>query len=119
MTAGRPPSRLGDRLRCLDRGHRFAGEDCLVALELVGLDDPQVGRHDTADPQRHDVTRDEQAHVKRALPAVPPDQRLVVDVAMESGDGIGGAVLVDEAEADAQQHDRADDSRVGQTPRER
>ncbi len=46
----------GDRLQCLGRCHRFAGEDSLIALELVGLDDPKVSWHHAADPQRHYIT---------------------------------------------------------------
>ena len=47
--------RAGDGLRRLGRRHRLAGEDRLVAFELVGPDEPQVGRDHVADPQRDDV----------------------------------------------------------------
>jgi hypothetical protein len=36
--------------RCFGRRHRLSGEYCLVALELVGLEDPEISRNDAADP---------------------------------------------------------------------
>jgi hypothetical protein len=99
------------RLRRLRRRHRLAGEDGLVAFELVGLDDPQIGGHDVADLQGHDVTGDEDAHVHLASRAVPPGQGAVVDVAKEGCDRPRGAVLVDEAQSDAQDQDQGDDRR--------
>ena len=47
-----PPARRRGGL--LDR-QRLAGQDRLVALELVGLEQPHVGRHDVADAERDDV----------------------------------------------------------------
>ena len=55
----------------------------------------------------HDVARHELGHVDRDLCAVAPHERRVMQVAMQRGDGVRGAVLVDEAEADAQHDDRA------------
>ncbi len=64
--------------------------------------EPHVGRDQIADPQRDDVAGHQRADVDLALAAVPPDQRLVVDVAVQRCDRARGAVLVDEPEPDAQ-----------------
>jgi hypothetical protein len=77
---GRVRSRGG--LRRLRRRHRLPGEDGLVAFELVGLDDPEVGGHHVADLQGNDVAPNEDAHLELPLRAVTPDKRLVVDVAV-------------------------------------
>ena len=52
-----------DGLLCLWRRHRLTREDGLVAFQLVGLEDPQVGWNHATHPLPDDVTRDELAHV--------------------------------------------------------
>ncbi len=110
-------ARLGDRGRLRDR-QRLAGQDGLVAFELRGLDQPEVGGHDVADAQGDDVARDERCDVDAALLPVAPDERLVVDVAVQRRDGVRRAVLVDEPEPDAERDDRGDDRRVRRIARE-
>ena len=63
--------RLG---RLLGRS-RLAGQHRLVALELVHLEQPQIGRNHVADPQVHDVTRDELGHGDLGRLPVAVDQR--------------------------------------------
>ena len=77
------------------------------------VEQPQVGRHDVADAQGDDVARHELRDIDRDLRAVAPDQRLVVDVAVQRGDRVRRAVLVHEAQADAEHDDRGDDRGVG------
>jgi hypothetical protein len=90
----------GDRGSGLGRRDRLAGQDGLVALQLVGLQQPQVAGHQVA-------------HVQALLAAVAPDQRLVADACVQRRDRQLGAVLVDKAQAHAQRHDRGDDGPVG------
>ena len=59
-----------------------------------------------------DVAWHQLAHVEALWRAVAPDQGLVVDVGVQRGDRELGAVLVDEAEPDAQDDDRGDDRAV-------
>ena len=77
----------------------------------VDLEQAHVGGDDVADAQRDDVAGHEVAHVDAPLGAVAPDERLVADVGVQRGDGALGAVLVDEAEPDAEHDDRGDDRR--------
>jgi hypothetical protein len=72
-------ARRVDRRR-LDRRHGLAGQDGLVALQLVGLQQPQVGGDHVADAQGHHVAGHQFADVKALLAAVAPDQGLVADV---------------------------------------
>ena len=52
-------------------GAASPGQHRLVALELRGLQQPQVGRHDVADADPHDVAGHELRHVDGGLLAVP------------------------------------------------
>ena len=99
-----------DHLRCR---HGLAGQDGLVTLELDLLEDADVGGDDVADVQRHHVAGHEIGHRDPGLRAVAGHQRLVADVRVQRGDRALGAVLVDEAQADAEHHDRGDDPAVG------
>ena len=56
----RVPRRL--RLGRLLGRPRLARQHRLVALELVHLEQPQIGRNHVADPQMHDITRNELCH---------------------------------------------------------
>ena len=106
----RVPGRLG--LGRLLRGPRLAGQHRLVALELVHLDQPQIGRHDVADPQMHDISRDELRDVELGRRTVAIDGGQMLDLGMQLLDRLLRAVLVEEAQADAHRHDRADDQRL-------
>jgi hypothetical protein len=103
----------GDRVGRLDRRDGLAGQDGLVALQLVGLQQPQVGRDHIAHAQGHHVARHQVTHVQALLAAVAPDQGLVADACVQRGDRHLGAVLVDEAQPHAQDDDRGDDGPVG------
>ncbi len=54
----------------LATGQRLAGQHGLVALELRCVEQPQIGRHDVADPQGDDVAGDEVGDVHDDLLAV-------------------------------------------------
>ena len=110
---GRSTGRRGDRGGRLDRRDGLAGEDGLVALQLVGLQQPQVGGDQVTHAQGHHVAGDQLAHVQTLLFAVAPDQGLVADVGVQRGDRQLRAVLVDEAQPHAQDDDRGDDRPVG------
>ena len=108
-----------DRLRGLLRRHRLPGQHRLVALQLGRLDNP-AGRREPRRPRAgRPRPRGPGAGVHAPLFAVAPDQRVVVDVAAQGGDRLGRAVLVDEAERHAQDHDPGDDRRVRGVPGQR
>ena len=119
-TGGEVRGRVG---RCrrgrLDGRHRLSGQHGFVALELVRLQQPHVGRDHVADAQGHDITGHEVAHVEELLGAVAPHQGLVADVGVQRGDRDLGAVLVDKAQPDAQDHDRGDDPAIDAVTRGR
>ena len=54
---------------------RLAGQHRLVALELVHLQQAQIGGYDVADPQVHDVARNELGNGDLGRSAVAIDQR--------------------------------------------
>ena len=99
--------RLRGRLR-LSRQHR------LVALELVRRQHPQVGGHDVADAQMHDVARNDLGDVDLGRLAVALDERQVPDLGVQRLDRLLRPVLVHEAQPDAHRHDPADDQRLGE-----
>ena len=113
--------RLAGRLRLgrLHGGLRLARQHGLVTLELVCRQHPQVGRHDVADAQVHDVSRNDPGDVDLARLAVALDERQVLDLGMQRLDCLLGAVLVHEAQPDAHRHDPADDQRLGEIAHDR
>ena len=109
---GRVPRRLGLG-RLLGRP-RLARQHRLVALELVHLEQPQIGGNHIPDPQMHDITRDELRHSDLGRSAVAIDRGKMLDLGMQLLDRLLRAVLVEEAQTDAHRHDRADDQRLRQ-----
>ena len=106
----RVPRRLGLG-RLLGRP-RLAGQHRLVALELVHLEQPQIGGNHIPDPQMHDITRNELCHGDLGRSAVAIDRGKMLDLGMQLLDRLLRAVLVEEAQTDAHRHDRADDQRL-------
>ena len=108
----------GESLAGATAGDLATGSDSPVSTasshsSCGGVEQPEVGRHDVADPQSDDVAGHEVGDVDRDLLAVAPDQRLVMEIAVERGDRVRRAELVEEAEADAERDDRGDDRGVG------
>ena len=97
---------------------RLAGEHGLVALELGGVEQADVGRDDVADREVHDVAGHQRGHVDALGCAVPHHERGVADLRVQRLDRLLGPELVHEAEADRERHDHADDHRVGGIARE-
>src|SRR5581483_1277996 len=86
---------------CLGRGLRLAGQQRLVALELVNIDQAQVGRNHVPYAQVHEVTRHDLGHVHlRRLP-VTIDDGQVADLRVQRLDRLFRAELVEEAQPDA------------------
>jgi hypothetical protein len=104
--------RRDDGGRRLRRGQRLARQHGLVAFEALVSEQPQVGRHEGADPQLDDVARHERDDVDAGGHAVAHDDRVVHDVGMQGRDRPLRAVLVHEAQPDAQDDDRRDDRGV-------
>ena len=108
----RPGRRRAPGSAALGLRHRLTGEDRLVALELARLEEPQVGGHQVAGAQQHDVARHQLGDVHRHG---GPSRRMsgpVADAGVQRLDDTLGAILVEEAEADAQGDDGQDDDRV-------
>ena len=103
----------GDGVSDLLDWERLARQHRLVTLQLRRLENAQIRRHDVADPQRHDIAWNERRDIDRKLNAVPPNQRLVMDVAVQRRHRIRGSVFVHESEADAEHDDCRDDRRIG------
>ena len=95
--------RVAGRVRVgrLGRDLRLAGQHGLVALELVDLEQAQVGRDDVADAQMHDVARHDLGDVDLGRLPVAIDEGEVADLRVQRLDGLLRAVLVEEAQADA------------------
>lgn len=110
--------RRPDRLRLLPGRKGLAGEHRLVALELVGREHAEVGRDDVADADPDDGARDELGRVDGDARPVTQRQRRVAEPGMQRLDRTLGAVLVEEAEADAEAADQEDDQGVRSLPHE-
>ena len=91
---------------------RLTGQNRLVALEFVHLEQPQIGGNHIADPEVHDVTRNQLCHSGLGGSAVAIDRGKMLDLGMQLLDRLLRAVLVEEAQTDAHRHDRADDQRL-------
>ena len=90
-----------DRIALLLRRQRLAGEHGLVAFQPLGLQQPQVGRHDVADGEPHDVAGHQLGDVDRWRLAVAHGQGGVAQLRVQRLDRPLGAVLVEEPESDA------------------
>ena len=88
---------------------RLARQDRLVALEAIRREQPQVRGHDVSHPEAHDVAGHERDDVDLLRLPVALDEGGAADLRVERLDRLLGAVLVDEAEPDAQGDDRQDD----------
>ena len=106
-------ARPSDGLHGLDHRHRLPGQDAFVALELVDLEQAQVGRHDGPDAQCHHVTRHEFRDRYPARPAIPPDLGLMSNLSPKGRHGQLRPVFVEETQADAESDDHGDDHGIG------
>ncbi len=104
---------LGDRPDRLLGGGGLACQHGLIALEVAGLDQPQVRRHDVADVQDADVTGT--TSVTSTSVAAPSRSTVARRRIWEcrAADSLLRPVLVEEAERDAEREDREDDCRIG------
>ncbi len=113
-TGGEVERRLGRRVRlesflCRERlacQHRF------VALQALRLQQPQVGGDDVADLDPDDIARHQLGHVDPFGLPVAQGKGRVPQLRMERLDRALGAVLIEEAEPDAQAADQKDDERI-------
>ena len=103
---------FSDGSRRLRRGHRLPGQDRLVALEVGGGEQPQVGRHDRADFEVHHVARDEMRDFDATRNAVARRRHEMTDVRVHRLGGPFGPELVHEPEADGGTEDDPDDEGV-------
>ena len=108
----RLPRRL--RLRRLLARPRLTGQHRLVTLELMHLEQPQIGRNHIANPQMHDVTRDELRNRELRRSPIAINHPEMLDLGMQLLNRLLRAVLVEEAQTDAHRHNRADDHRLRQ-----
>jgi len=69
----------------LGHRHRLSGQHAFVALELVDLQQTEVGWHDATDAKRYHVAWHEVGHRNPDRPSVPEDLGLVSDLAAERG----------------------------------
>ena len=95
---------------------RLARKDGLVTLEAVHLQQPQVGGHDVAEAQTDDIAGHELDDVDLLQAPVALHKSRAADLRVERLDGLLGAVLVDEAEHDADAEDGDDDARLSGVP---
>ena len=109
-----PVPRLPRRRRHgLDDRHRLPGQDALVALALVDVEQTQVGRNQGSDAERHHVARHEVRDGNPTCLAVPPNLCLLSDLSPKRSHGYFRPVFVEEPEADAEEDDHGDDDRIG------
>ena len=91
---------------------RLACQHRLIALQTVHLQQAQIGRNDVADPQVHNVTRNDLGNGDLGRLPVAIDKRQVPDLGVQRLDRLLRAVLVEEAQADTHRHDADDDQRL-------
>ena len=103
------------RDRLLSRS-RLSGEDGLVTLEAVHLQESHVGGHDVAEAESHDIAGNELDNVDLLHVPVTLHKSRAADLRVESLDGLLGAILVDETERDADADDGHDDRCLGDVP---
>ena len=92
--------------------YRLAGQHRLVALEVVRLQQPQVGGDDVSHTQSNEIARHELDDVDLLRLPIALDQGGAVDLGVKRLDRPLGAELVHKAEPYAQADDRQDDSGI-------
>src|SRR6266536_3268523 len=102
-------SSLPASVRRLTGRRRLAGQHRLLAFQTVRFKEPQIGRNDVAHPQPNDVAGHEPDDIDLLHLPVTVDERPPADLRVQRLDGLLGAVLIDEAEPDAEADDRQDD----------
>ena len=107
------------RLDVLLRRRRLAGEDGLVALQSLRLEQAQVGGHHVADADADDVARYELGHVDDVSGPLPQRDDRVPELRVQRVDSARGAVLAHEPEPDTEPADQEDDDRVRPLAEER
>jgi TOTE conflict system, Archaeo-Eukaryotic Primase domain len=108
-----------DRHRGLLGRQRLAGEHRLLALQLGGGQQPQVGRHDLAELHVDHVAGDQVGDVHGAGVPVADHQAAVADTGVQRLGSLLRAVLVAEPQAHRSGEDDADDHGVGRLAEER
>ena len=103
---------VGDGCHGFGHRHRLSGQHAFVALELVDLQQAEVGWHEGADAKRYHVAGHEVSHRNPGHPSVPEGLGLVSDLAAEGGHRHFGPILVEEAQTDAEGDDHRNDHRV-------
>jgi hypothetical protein len=109
LAASRGGRRLGHR-------QRLTSQHALVALQLIGPQQPQVGRDQIAQAQRCHVSGNKVHGRNPARLPVPADLGFLPDLGAEGSHRDLGPVLVEEAQADAEGDDHRDDQRVRTAP---
>ena len=94
-------------------GHRFSGQDALVALALVDVEQTHVGRNQSSDAEYHHVTRYEVCDGDPTCLAIPPNLCLLANLSPKRSHGSFCPIFVEESEADAEEHNHGDDHGIG------
>ena len=76
-------------VRTLRLRHRLASEDGFVALHFLGVEQPQVCRHEVTCPQQHDVTRHQVDDVDPHLNFVPHHESAMANRVVQGLDDAG------------------------------
>jgi hypothetical protein len=82
---------------CASRPERLTGQHRLVALQRIRAQQPEIGRHDVAHRELHDVTRNKGRHIDGDRLGVTQGQRLVTQLRVQLLEGARRAVLVHES----------------------
>ena len=90
---------LGDR-------QGLTGQYGLVTLQPGGLDHSEIGRDDLAQLQPNEITGDQIGHIDLDVDACAVNRAAMSDTIVQRFDGPLRPQLVDEAQHDAQRHDR-------------
>ena len=95
--------------RCLGGRCRLAGERGFIDVEMVGLDDAAIGRHDIPSAQDREVAADDVVDWDLSRLSVPHDGRPEREARLERGDRRFRARFLDEPEGRAHDDDGEDD----------
>jgi len=79
----------------------------------MGLQQAQIGRNHVTDAQMNEIAGHDLGHADLRRLSVPIDKGQMADLRVQRLDGLLRAILVQEAQTDAHQHDAADDQRLG------